>query len=36
MKIRTSGHLNKNYPIEQNNQGFYKEKYFLMSKAFEW
>lgn len=36
MKIGISWHLNKNYLIEQNNQGFYEEKYCFMNKAFEW
>lgn len=36
MKIRISGHLNKSYLIEQNNQGFYEEKYCLMNKVFKW
>lgn len=35
-KIRISWNLNKNYLIEQNNQGFYEEKHCFMNKAFEW
>lgn len=36
MKIRISGHLNKNDQIEQNKQSFYEEKFCLMNKVFAW